>query len=218
VAVVGGGPSALEHLDELRTFAHVWGINGTNGWLKAQGIDSTLFSVDPGEELAELTDGADKAILASHCDPLVFANLKDARVTVFHSEHVEGAKRPMIGGTTSATRAPMVALMCGHRPVHFFGCEGSFAETTHTFKHESHEKQLIIRAGGRDYRTTLQFMVQSENLAELMRQLPGILIDRSGGLLTAMIEHWDTWEVVALSEALRDIIDPEALTLYQTGH
>lgn len=215
LALVGGGPSTALHLDELRAWkGRVWGINGTHQWLRSHGIEASLFSVDPGEELADLTAGAKTAVLASHCDPQVFANLQGAQVVIFNSEHVAGAKRPLIGGTTSATRAPMVALMLGHSEVHFFGCEGSFSDSSHTYKSESHPKQLIIRAGGQDYRTTLQFMVQSENLAHLISRLP-MLKDRSSGLLGAMIEHPDTWEIVAYSGALRDEIDPTAAVLYE---
>ncbi len=216
LAVVGGGPSVFEHLDTLRTWqGAIWGINGTHQWLRSHGIEATLFSVDPGEELASLTDGATKAILASHCDPQVFENLRDADVTIFHSECVADAKKPLIGGTTTATRAPMVALMMGHHPISFFGCEGSFSETTHTFKDEEHPRQLIIRAGGKDYRTTLQFMSQCENLAMIIRSLPQLTKDCSGGLLGAMIEHHETWGVVAFSKALRDELDPTSLCAYE---
>lgn len=215
LAVVGGGPSVVEHLEELRRWpGKIWAINGTCAWLASHGIESILFSVDPGEELAPLAVGVRRAILASHCDPTVFDELKAADVLTFHSEHVKGAKAPMIGGSTSATRVPKVALMLGHREIHYFGCEGSFDGTTHAYKDEQHENQVIIRAGGKDYRTTLQMMVQSENLAKLARELPHMFKDRSGGLFAAMIEHWDTWEVVALSDALRDKLDPTATERY----
>ena len=216
LAVVGGGPSVQEHLETLRAWpGAIWGINGTHQWLRSHGIESALFSVDPGDELATLTDGATRAVLASHCDPQVFENLRGVDVTIYHSEHVEGAKKPMIGGTTSATRAPMVALMMGHYPISFFGCEGSFNDKTHSFKHEDHPRQIIIRAGGKDYITTLQFMDQCENLAMLIRNMPDIAKDCSGGLLGAMIEHPETWEVVAFSKALRDEIDPTSTNAYQ---
>lgn len=215
LAVVGGGPSVANHLEELRDWTgKIWAINGTHAWLTSQGIESILFSVDPGEELAPLVVGAKRAILASHCDPSVFALLKDAEVLIFHSEHVHGAKAPIIGGSTSATRVPKVALMLGHREIHYFGCEGSYEGATHTYKDEQHENQVIIRAGGKDYRTTLQLMVQSENLAKFVRDMPHLFKDRSGGLLAAMAEHWDTWEVVALSDALRDKLDPTATERY----
>lgn len=219
LAVVGGGRSVLDQLETLRAWGGaIWAINGTCQWLASEGIESTLFSVDPDPCLAELAVGCGKAILGSHCDPLVFHVLKDADVTIFHSEHVKDAVSPMIGGSTSATRVPKAALMLGYREIHYFGCESSYDGATHTFKDEAgNEKQLIIRAGGKEYRTTLQFMVQAENLAKLIRELPHLFKDRSGGLLAAMVEHWDTWEVVALSGALRDVIDPTAVDEYQAA-
>jgi hypothetical protein len=219
LAVVGGGRSVIDHLQELREWdGAVWGINGACQWLKTQGIEATLFSVDPDRCLAELSVGCGKAILGSHCHPSVFEALKDAQVTIFHAEHVKGAVTPMIGGSTSATRVPKAALLLGYREIHYFGCESSYEGATHTFKDEAdNEKQLIIRAGDKEYRTTLQFMVQAENLAKLVRELPHLFKDRSGGLLSAMIAHPETWEVVALSAALRDIIDPTSTALYKAA-
>lgn len=214
LAVVGGGHSAHDQLDTLRAWpGKIWAINGACRWLKSQGIDSILFSVDPEACLAEHAEGVTQAILASHCAPEAFAALKGAEILMFHSAPWKGVnvKKPLIGGTTSATRVPLPALMLGHSEIHFFGCEGSFRRTSHTFKDEWHPKQLIIRAGGEDYVTTLQFMVQSENLAKLIAKFPRFK-DRSGGLLSAMLEHPDTWEVVALWHELAAEIDPSAIT------
>src|SRR5687768_7965317 len=96
LAVVGGGPSAFSHLEELRNWpGKIWAINGTHKWLVDNGINPIFFSVDPGEELIELADGVKQAVLASHCDPGVFNKLKDAEVLIFHSEHAAGAKKPL---------------------------------------------------------------------------------------------------------------------------
>ncbi len=208
--------SALENIEELRAWkGEIWAINGVCQWLQSQGIDSFLFSVDPQPILATLSVGVKMAILASHVHAEVFAELKDADVLIFHSEHAKGAKKPLIGGSTSATRVPMVALMLGYRKTHFFGCEGSFGETTHTYKDEKNEQQVIISAGGIDYRTSLQMMVQSENLAKIIGRFANTFIDRSGGLLGAMIAYPEEWEVVAMSEGLRNKLDPTATQLYK---
>jgi hypothetical protein len=148
------------------------------------------------------------AILSSICHPSVFDALGE-RVRIFHPEHVAG-EQGFIGGTTSATRVPTVALCLGYQSISFFGCEGSFAETTHTFKDEAPERQVLIRAGGKHYRTTLQFMNQSESLAAVISAFPDILKDRSGGLLGAMLAYPETWEVVGLTATLKAELDPNA--------
>lgn len=214
LAVVGGGHSAQDSLDTLRAWpGEIWAINGACRWLKYHDIDSILFSVDPEACLAELAQGCTRAILASHCAPEAFDALRGASVTIFHGyQWTPDIKSPLMGGSTSATRAPLPAILSGHHEVHYFGCEGSFRDTTHTFKDESdYGRQLIIRAGGKDYRTTMQFMSQTENLSDLIRNVP-MFKDRSGGLLAAMIEHPNTWEVVAVSGELCQEMDPTALT------
>jgi len=226
LAVVGGGPSVLAHLDELRAFTDIWAINGTCQWLKGHGIESILFSVDPGEDMPPLCEGVERAILASNCHPGAFDALGGKDVRIFHTflredigpEIVALCERfAIVPGTTSACSAPLAALRMGYKRIVYFGCEGSFAETTHSFKDEDHESQVIVRAGGKDFRTNLQFYMQSEYLAKLCRLFPTFLCERSGGLLRAMIEHPDTWEVAALSEHLTKVLgaEPGELTVYE---
>jgi len=208
LAVVGGGPSTASRLDELRGYSDIWAINGTCQWLKGHGIDSILFSVDPGDDMPPLCEGVERAILASNCHPSAFDALEGSDVRIFHTFMNEPVTQNVLAlrekfaimpGSTSACSAPLAALRMGYKQIVYYGCEGSFAETTHTFKDEAHESQLIVRAGGKDHRTNLQFYLQSQYLAKLCNLFPRFLHERSGGLLRAMIHHPDTWEVVALS-------------------
>lgn len=215
LAVVGGGNSSADQIEILREWpGWIWAINGTCRWLESHGIESILFSVDPDPCLAELCQGVKRAMLASHCDPSAFEALKGAEVMIFHGAQWNAqVKKPLIGGTTSATRVMLPAMMMGHQEVHYFGCEGSFRESTHTFKNENdYPRQVIVRAARRDYRSTLQFLVQSENLAMLIRKEPRVFKDRSGGLLGAMIADPDGWEIIANSEELCKEMDPTAIT------
>jgi hypothetical protein len=214
LAVVGGGRSASLALNEIRAWpGDVWAINGACQWLASEGIEATLFSVDPEDVLAPLAVGAKKAILASHCDPKVFQNLDGAEVVIFHTPHIEGISDPVLGGTSTACYAPSVAIRCGYRSVTFFGCEGSFVESTHSYKSESPSGQVVIRAGGLEHRASVQMMMQSEHLSALIREFPSVFKERSGGLLRAMIEYPDSWEVVALSGQLaKSLIGDHALS------
>ena len=198
LAVVGGSPSVGEHLDELRQWdGDIWGINSTANWLQSKGIDCTLFTVDP------LYKGkpVKKAILASVCDPDLVNACED--VGVFHM--IEQDPEGVIGGCTTAGRAPILALRLGYIEVHFFGCEGSFSDTTHAEWNETigFESQLIIKAG-ETYKTAPELLKQCEELGGVIREFPTVFFERSGGLLGAMLRHWDDWEVVAVSDGMKN--------------
>ena len=107
----------------------------------------------------------------------------------------------------------------GYADVSFFGCEGSFQENDHVDRHEHRPDQLIVRAGGKDYRTCPPFLIQCEELIQLFF-FDGVYHNRSGGLLKAMIDFPDTWEVVAVSEALKHHLEERngAMGLYDVPY
>lgn len=204
LAICGGAPSLQSSLDALRQWdGDIWAINGACAWLARRGVFSTFITVHPGawkpEELERATEGITRAFLADDCSPALFDALRGADVRTFSTEGDCGRN----GGSTTASRVPMLALKAGYSEMHFFGCEGSFAERSHTYKDESGDWDVVIEAGGLSYRTNCQMMLQSENLALLIRAFPNILKDRSGGLLAAMVAHPETWGVRSDSPAVR---------------
>jgi hypothetical protein len=200
LAVVGGGPLVRNDLPELQAWdGDVWGINFTAQWLNANGVKATLFSVDPEPFVSAAPD----AILGSVCDPSVFAAF-EGRVQTFHM--LQTHENGLSGGSCSASCAAAVALRMGYTNVSFFGCEGSFDGQDHVDRHENRPHQLIIRACGVDYVTCPPFLIQCEELAKLF-VFDGVFHNRSGGLLKAMLEHPDTWEVVAVSAAFKEHLE-----------
>jgi hypothetical protein len=198
LAVVGGGPLVVDHLDELREWkGDIWAINRTAQWLKEQGIRATLFTIDPTYMQIDCED----RLLASACHPDMFTGNCQAFDLI--ETHADG----FAGGQSSATRAPHVALKLGYTHVAFFGCEGSFSRATHIDRDEAPPHQMIIRAGGADYRVTPDMLLQCEELSTLIRTFDGVFHCRSGGLLQAMIDHPDTWEVVGVSAALKEHLE-----------
>jgi hypothetical protein len=202
LAVVGGGPLVIHDLDELRAWdGDIWAINHTAKWLNDQGVRATLYSIDPMPMRTEAPD----ALLANVCDPdLVKSFAGRLRMFDMAETHPDGIDGGLPGGgITSAIRAPALAFYMGYLDVSLFGCEGSFGETDHVDRNEDEDMQLIVRAGGADYRTTPGFLAQCEQLSTLFRTLTAAFHNRSGGLLKAMIENPDSWEVVAVSAALK---------------
>lgn len=221
LAVVGGGPSAADHLDELKEWpGDIWAINQSASWLShfAPKANVYLFTIDPDECLAEpqFINGVQRAILSSACHPSVFEALRGKDVRMFHCRRLPEVEVDCLGGgRCSGARAPMQAALLGYMSVTFYGCEGSIGKTTHAYRHENRPNQLVIRAGGQDYITTPDLYMNTEDLVSEFREYPKVLKEKSGGLLRAILNHPDDWEVVALSSSLRDRLDPTATEKYE---
>jgi hypothetical protein len=193
VAICGGGPSLSAHLDELRAWpGDIWAINHTANYLLSNGIDCTLFTIDPNT----FKSRAVKRLVATCCDPVV---LEGAQCFAL-AEHEEGG---VTGGTTSAGRAPLVALRLGYPGAVFFGCEGSFEDRDHVDRHvDVQQEAMVVHANGCDFNTYIEYCDQSAGLAELLCEFPGYFVEKSGGLLAAMTRD-PMWSVVAVSSLLR---------------
>lgn len=207
LAVVGGSPDVVQDLDTLRQWdGDIWGINGTAAWLKTHGIKATLYSVDPALFPSWMLEGIDDAILASVCHPEVFEQLrgKVRRFTL-----VENDPKGIVGGCTSALKVPLLAPKLGYSQVHFFGCSGSFdfGSDDHCSHDMAQKRRLIVRAGGVDYQTYPEYYMQSQTLADICSKFPEVYVCRSRGLVRAMMDHADTWEVVAVSAAEKEAIE-----------
>jgi hypothetical protein len=209
LAVAGGGPSLTDHVEALKGFDEVWGINRTAQWLCERGVEATFFTVDP-QYMPGMT-GVERALLASSCHPKLFEELAGKDVTLFHiTPH--GDEFVCEGGPTSACRAIPLAVHMGFSSITFFGCEGSFGDASHAYPTDIQRCQTIVLAGGKEYVSTPEFELQSGYLASFVRDLPEFFREESGGLLRAMIEHPD-WEHVALSGDIMARVLPEGTTL-----
>lgn len=224
LAIVGGGPSAGRHLEELKSWpGHIWAINQGASWLAhhAPRVPVWMFTVDPDPVLAEpyWTAGVQRAILGLCCSPKLFEALKGKDVHMF-DPHIapatDGSKEGaeiLAGGPSSVCRTFVPAATLGYKDVTYFGCEGSlegrftedglFEPTTHAYRREDRPRQMIIRCGDKDFVTTPDLYISTCALANFLRAYP-LVKEKSGGLLRGMLEHPDTWHLVAVSEALKE--------------
>jgi hypothetical protein len=184
LALVGGGPSVVDHLEEIRAYDEVWGINESPMFLRKHGIKATLFSIDADLMCPEAYE-VDSAILAEYVSPAVFDALKGKNVMTFDGKY---------GGPTSMCRAPRIALNLGFGRATIFGCEGSFGEKTHAYK-DVRRGTIVVRCAGRDYVTQPDYFMQCEVLSEFVRDHPKVFAERSGGLLGAMCKT-TLWKVI----------------------
>lgn len=180
IAIVGGGRSIHRTWDEIRKFRHILAINNTHNTLRRYGIDATFLSVDPLPEIAGFAKGASRAIVATRCDPSVFDALKGAVVRIFDTP----GDIPMLSATAS-TAVPLVMKM-GFRQAVFFGCECSYTGFSHADRHEDREV-LKVRADGKEFITAPDYYWLAREMADQIRANPGVICERSGGLLRAMV-------------------------------
>lgn len=205
LAVVGGGPSIKQTASKLHQYDEVWGINNAAQWVKRHtGIDAALYTVDGADDITVCED-VERAVLSTGVHPNVFAALCGKDVRVFHTNPAPGSDFVAHGGCSSACRVPLVALHMGYTEIAFFGCEGSYGETSHVYPVEERKVLLVVRADGKDYVTQPDFYMQCEYLAQLIHDYPEVFKDESGGLLGAMGADPE-WEVVAISDQLADVL------------
>lgn len=194
LAVVGGSPSVVDHIEELQNFdGEVWAINGAFKWCQDNGIDATFYGIDPtiGHSPAaglDLIDGAERAILADIIAPVVFDELQKNWCDIELARIGEGEIQH---GSAAACTAPFIALRRGHKHITFFGCAQSSTTTSHIYKDDPIDNQLWVECGGDEYRTTSQNVMQAELIAELARAFPTFIHVAGDGFLPALIKHGD---------------------------
>lgn len=210
LAVVGGGHSVKDHLDELAAWpGDIWALGSVWKWLDGLGIKSTAFCVDPQHELMEMIRGTQHAILATCVHPSVFDMLIEtgARIEVFepfipNGEKREGMQSPAI--VTSATACPQLSIQMGYRDVSFFGLDSNYQQTTHAYQDTPDPFMIRVVSAGEPFMTGVEFVQQADFLAEAIRALPKVLKNRSGGLLKSFVENGTDWEATHCTHLMLD--------------
>lgn len=201
LAIVGSGPSAWEALNQLKVWpGEIWAINNMAARLKRHGVVAKMVTVDPGAPEEFDTEGVQIALLSTSCHPRLRERFNGYLLfDLKEFNEIDGIN----GGVTTAARMPMLALRLGFTDISFFGCEGSYNESTLT----DFPTLLVVRAGDNEYITNLELLQQCESLSQVFNTAPEIFKDRSGGLLSAMTANPATWEVVAVSGELKQHLE-----------
>lgn len=199
LAVVGGSPSVVRYLDEIRAFdGDILAVNSAFRWCLDNGIDAAFYSIDPHPIIATMVSGAKRAVLSHRCDPSVFEALKGADIEVYSAEHI---------GPSSATNAAMLGVLRGHKSVTLFGVACDYEEIENAPKPSpiTHPHRMIVLADGREFLTDPGLMMQAETLAEIIRAAPEVFIERSDGLLGALVRNPDL-DVLKVSRSVYDTL------------
>jgi len=188
LAVIGGGHSILNHVDELRNFdGDRWVIAGAYRWCHENGISGTFFNVDPQAFISDLVCGAEQAILASCTHPKVFETLKDKTVQTFDLI----SEGEMINhGSSAATAVPVLSVQCDYREVVFYGCDSCYERggSTHAYENAPDKYGMVIECNGQTFYTSPQLLLQAEYLSTMIRVAPHVFKEQSGGFLGAMVK------------------------------
>lgn len=219
LAVVGGGPSIADHIEELRGFSDIWAINGACRFLREHGINSTLVTVDPVDFLVPRIEGASKALLCTRVHPDVFKALAGADITLFHAAQDE--PDGVWVSCSSVTATFQLSMMLGYRQTVFFGCEGSYSDRTHAYMDDSElqDNRFVVECGGKQYLTAPDLYLLTKQMAELLRRsVNDAFTERSGGLLRALTanpEHRIVKVSRQLAASLKPIRASESRTLVE---
>jgi hypothetical protein len=207
MALVGGGPSAKDSLDILRQWkGDIYAINDMAGFLSDNGIPCYMYAIDGTKVLYRNGPLVKGAIFASRTNRCQYDMFKPEDIQVF--DVVEDAPGGICGGGSAACRACHLFIKLGYSEIHYFGIDGCVENSKEThvsgFQPVAQSNMLIVRAGGVDYLTNAVWYIQTAYIAEVIPAYPGVLFNRSNGLLAAMIKYPDTWEVVAISHETFD--------------
>lgn len=207
-ALVSGGPSLAQQLDQVRSFETIVSCGSVYGYLIDRGITpkyAVIFDCGPDHARFYRQTSPDVCYLvASTCDPAVFDLLADCNVRVWHPyddlpEELYGAE-PRVGGGSSATlRGIALAHIMGLRELHMFGFDCSFADgIEHAYPYDQDRPPPIpVTLEGRRFLTTPALLQQSQEFCRMFNdhqhQLAVVLY--GDGLAKAM---WKAASVVTI--------------------
>lgn len=193
--LIGRGPSVARYTETLKTDdADAWACGSAAAWCRDNGIEATAVFADPSQRMAEYAAGCRRAIVSEQCDHALFDALKGADVQLMALEQ-------WAIGYSAAT----IAAVLGARPdseVRLYGCEGSYAETTHADEDIPQPNLMTVRCNGEVFRTNPQMILQCEEFVRIVRLCTAVrYVNHSGGLLEAMLLTGGEWELLEWDNA-----------------
>jgi hypothetical protein len=204
-AVVGGGVSLVKNLEVLRNYpGDIYAVNDTAGFLSDNGVSCYLFAADCSRYPFKIGPLVKGALLASRVHKKQYNQFDKKDIRVW--DMVEDCYGGIQGGPSAVCRTPMLLLRMGYVQIDYFGIDGCFYGPTHVSgtQRVAYDNLILIRAGGIDYFSNASFVLQLQWLTEAMLKHPLLLVNRSEGLMKAMLEHPDTWEMVGMGKDLKE--------------
>ena len=209
--IIGGGPSAADHIDEIRMMqqggAHVFAVNGASLWARKHKVTPNFqFIADAQEVTATLVDPeALEHIFASQVHPKTMASV--AKPTVCHlgsanlMDHLpaeklqEGGFAILGGGVSAGSLVPSLIYAMGYRDLHLFGLDSSYRNgKSHAYDQPMNGTIPCIEfeLEGETFVASLPMKLQAEKLLGIVDQLKAggcTLTVYGNGLFQALYNH-----------------------------
>jgi hypothetical protein len=149
VCLVGGGPSLVDTIDQLKVRhqngAKIWAMNGSYDYLVEQGvIPNAMVMLDARPEnvrFVQNPQSTTKFYITSQCDPSVFDALNGYKVVLVHAntpgvyellEHEKARPVHLMGGfTTVGILSLILAKLQGFERIFLFGMDSSYRNGEH---------------------------------------------------------------------------------------
>lgn len=156
IAVVGGGPSAKNFVEDIRKYRWVIVAGSAHDWVMDQGIIPRYAAFcDPDPLMAKYIARPCKEttyLVSTHSPPEVFEALKDHSIALWHClptrveflNEVDPGWSGVSGGCTIGLRSINIAIMLGFFNLHLFGfdsCLGSNKEH-HAYEFATDKEEL----------------------------------------------------------------------------
>jgi hypothetical protein len=165
VCLVGGGPSLVDTIDQLKARyqngAKVWAMNGSYDHLQSQGIvPDVMVMLDARPENVRFVQNPQQSTtfyITSQCDDAVFDALEGYKVVLVHAntpgvyellEHEKARPVHLMGGfTTVGILSLILAKLQGFQRIFLFGMDSSYRNGEHhAYKQESNDAERVIDA------------------------------------------------------------------------
>lgn len=207
--MVGGGPSAADHLNEIMRLQAgggvVFAMNGASRWLRGQGIipdwqviadakEETASLVDPDARGHLFSSAVNHATMTAAPEPIVWHPLIAGIEQCFPDERKAG-EYSLIGGTTAGTHGMCVAYVMGHREFHCFGYDSSHrGAASHAYAQPMNDgiPNVEVEWAGKKYLASIAMKAQAEQFqltGRAMQKIGCTLHIHGDGLLPVM---WNT--------------------------
>lgn len=165
MALVGGGPSLADSVDDLVTLdgaaslVDVFALNGAHDYLIQHGVFPRYHVLlDARPEIAEFVASPHPYVtylVAAQCDAAVFEALARSRVRVWAAE-MRGLEAECLrigGGATVGMKALYLGYVMGYRRFHLYGMDSSYRRSHHAYAQplNDDEDQRSVFVGDREF-------------------------------------------------------------------
>lgn len=195
VAVVGGGPSLSNHLEELSKEKFIIACGSVHDFLVKNRINPEYCIVcDPDPIMADylqLVNFYTTYLIASQCDKKIFDITKGKKRYLWHSigdkefnnEMFDGMDDCIPGGCTVGTRAILCAIGMGYKKLNLYGMDSCLDGDKHhayEFENPNAEKlgdiyEIKLEHSDRTFRLAGYMMMQVKEFQQILLDYANVL-------------------------------------------